>query len=97
MAAERVQGPPWLDPGGVQVHALRDAYLEPWTRFAPPGELRRIFAAAYQLGMVGRALTWHAIYGAARPEAVELDEDRSRVWLELFASAATEGVRLGGR
>ena len=54
MAAERVQGPPWLEPGGVEVHALRDAYLEPWTRFAPLGELRRIFAAAYQLGMVGR-------------------------------------------
>jgi hypothetical protein len=36
--------------GGPEVRRVRDAYLEPWTTFAPAGELRRIFAAANALG-----------------------------------------------
>jgi hypothetical protein len=42
---------------GAGIRRVRDAFLEPWTTYAPPKELRRIFHAAYRLGFLCRALT----------------------------------------
>lgn len=39
---------------------LRDAYLAPWTRYAQMEHLRRAFDLAQRLGLLCRALTWHA-------------------------------------
>lgn len=39
---------------------LRDAYLAAWTRFAPMESLLRAFDLAQRLGLLCRALTWHA-------------------------------------
>jgi len=44
--------------GGSEVLRVRDAYLEPWTTFAPVGDLRPIFAAANALGALCRVTAW---------------------------------------
>jgi len=44
--------------GGRETLLVRDAYLEPWTSFAPAQELRRIFRAANALGALCRAAAW---------------------------------------
>ena len=51
------------EPGSREVERLRDAYLEPFTRFAPAAELRRAFALAYLLAPIGRAQVWQRILG----------------------------------
>lgn len=38
---------------------LREAYLAPWTRYAPMERLRQAFDLAQRLGLLCRALTWH--------------------------------------
>jgi hypothetical protein len=45
-------------PGGRDVLRVRDAYLEPWTVFAPARELRQIFAVAHALGAICRSAAW---------------------------------------
>ena len=96
MTLRRAVEAPGVEPGGREVLALRDAYLEPWTRFAPPAELRRVFDAAYLLGMVSRALTWQAIYGDGGPAEDGFEYDSPRAWFALLTSALTDGIRLGG-
>jgi hypothetical protein len=41
-----------------ELNRLRDAYLEPWTAFAPLETLKEVFSLAWRVGMVNRALTW---------------------------------------
>ncbi len=44
-----------FEAGAPDLLALRDAYLEPWTTFAPLSRLTELFEAAYPLGMLCRA------------------------------------------
>jgi Phosphotransferase enzyme family len=91
MAAWRLD---W-EPGGAQVHRLRDAYLEPWTRFAPMEHLRLIFAEAYALGALARAATWNRVVtpltGAAREEYAH----NASAWREIYAEAIGPDAKLG--
>lgn len=43
---------------------LRDAYLAPWTRYAPVESLLQAFDLAQRLGLLCRALTWHETVSA---------------------------------
>lgn len=52
-----------LDEHGPELQQLGDAYLEPWTTFAPRDALAAALALAYRLGMVNRALSWHHTLG----------------------------------
>lgn len=47
-----------LDKDGAEVKRLRDAYLEPWTTFAPRAQLNEALEIALRLGMLNRALSW---------------------------------------
>jgi Phosphotransferase enzyme family len=73
------------EPGGPEVLRLRDAYLEPWTRFAPADELRAIFADGYALGALARAATWERIG----------DREKADAWREIHAEACSAEARLG--
>lgn len=48
-----------LPDGGAANMPFVDAYLEPWQRFAPAGELRRAFVLAQRLAPLVSALSWH--------------------------------------
>lgn len=47
-----------LDKDGSEVQRLRDAYLEPWTTFAPRAQLNEALDLALRLGSLNRALSW---------------------------------------
>jgi hypothetical protein len=51
-------------PDGRETRAIRDAFLEPWTSYAPAHELRGIFAAAIPLGALCRVLRWQQLLEA---------------------------------
>jgi hypothetical protein len=48
-----------LDAHGPELEQVRDAYLEPWTKFERRGRLLAALDLAYRLGRVNRALSWH--------------------------------------
>jgi Phosphotransferase enzyme family len=73
------------EPGSAEVLRLRDAYLEPWTRFAPMEELRTIFRDGYALGALARAGTWERIGNNENADA----------WREIYAEAIAPNARLG--
>lgn len=64
-----------LDEHGPEMQQLRDAYLEPWTAYAPRTALDEALALAYHLGMVNRALSWHHGQG-------QLSEEENRDYLD---------------
>jgi hypothetical protein len=84
-----------LEPGGPEVMRLRDIYLESWTRFAPPGDLRKIFTDGYLLGALCRAATWERFLARA-PQFTRDEYDRNAaVWLDILREGLEDGVRLG--
>lgn len=84
-----------FEPGASDLLRLRDAYLEPWTRFAALPDLVELFGSAYTLGMVCRALSWDqivsALTGAARAEY----ERFVLVWLEILSETLETEATLG--
>jgi hypothetical protein len=76
-----------LDPGAPELERLRDAYLEPWTAHAPLERLRALFPLAYRLGMLNRALSWHAILEPLQPPLRDEYAPYLTAWLEEFAGA----------
>lgn len=78
-------------PGGPEVARLRDAYLEPWSRFARLDELRADLRRACRLGAACRALTWERILAPLPPAARAEHDHAIAVWLDLFR----EGAELG--
>lgn len=83
------------EPGGPEVRALRDAYLEPWTRYAPLSELRPQFGEGYALGALARAATWARILAPLSPAAREDYPHNVEAWREIYAEAAGPDARLG--
>jgi hypothetical protein len=77
-----------VERSGMPAERLRDAYLEPFTRFAPMTELRDAFAHGYLLGAFVRALTWHWL-GADDPD------DPVGAWLEIFDGVGDGIITLG--
>jgi len=79
-----------------EVERLRDAYLEPFTRFASLEELREPFEHGYLLGCVCKALSWDATL-AGLPGQVRTDlGDPIRGWLEIVRELADGTTTLGG-
>jgi hypothetical protein len=83
--------------GPERAPRIRDAYLEPWTRYAPLPELREIFAAAYALGCLCRSSTWRRIVSTLPPDSEARLEYTHNVtaWLEIHAEAREHPDRLG--
>jgi hypothetical protein len=85
-----------FEPGSREVEQLRDAYLEPFTRFAPPAELRASFAHAYFLAPIGRARVWQrTLVDVGRDVSAEFGEPVA-AWLEIQRGIADGSIRLGG-
>ena len=83
------------EPGSPEVERLRDAYLEPFTRFAPAAELRRAFGLAYLLAPVGRAQVWHRILGPLAPGVSAAHGDPITAWIEILHAIADGELALG--
>jgi len=64
-----------LSPGGRDVLALRDAYLEPFARYGSHAELVEAADLAHFTGTAARALSWHRFIHAREPEFRFDDED----------------------
>lgn len=69
----------WLD----MVNEFRPYYLEPWTKFAPIGELERLLLISDQLSCVYRALSWY-LYINPNRENIEDSYNKPAQWLQVF-------------
>jgi hypothetical protein len=66
---------------------LRDAYLEPWTKFQTRVKLLAAFELAYRLAMVNRALSWHQATASLSRQHKEPYADFVPGWLQDFLNA----------
>lgn len=76
-----------LAEDGPEMIRLRDAYLEPWTKFATRKTLLAAFALANRLSMANRALSWHHSTGALSPRNKADYADSVPNWLRDFLNA----------
>jgi hypothetical protein len=76
-----------LDEFGPEMMRMRDAYLEPWTKFATREKLLPAFKLAYRLGMVNRALSWNAALRSLTEKQIEPYNDSVPGWLQDFLNA----------
>ncbi len=72
------------EEGDLEMKQLRDAYPEPWTKFAPREQLPEAFRLAYKLGMLNRALSWHHGTGSLAMKHKEAYADYVSGWLQDF-------------
>jgi hypothetical protein len=73
-----------LDENSPEMRRVRDAYLEPWTRFHGHRQLVEIYVRAYRLGMLNRALSWHYGTGALPLRLKTEHADAVPEWLQDF-------------
>lgn len=73
-----------LDEGGAEMRRLRDAYLEPFEKFAPRPRLLDALGRAWRLGMLNRALSWNYGTGSLPARLKEADADAVPEWLQDF-------------
>ena len=83
-------------PGSPDTERLRDAYLEPFTRFATASELREAFANAYLLAPIGRAHVWQRVLGPLAVDVSAAYDDPMSAWVEILHGIAGGTVELGG-
>lgn len=58
-----------------EIVAMRDAYLEPWTRFASRDDLLSAFALSQRLAIVSRTRTWHRVITTLRGDERQQEQD----------------------
>jgi hypothetical protein len=73
-----------LDKNGSEVQRLRDAYLEPWTTFAPRAQLNEALDLALRLGSLNRALSWQNTLRHLSNEQKQDYLDYVPEWLQDF-------------
>jgi hypothetical protein len=83
------------EPGSPEVDRLRDLYLEPFTTFAPLGELRELFSAGYLLFPISRADVWRRTLEGPPAEVLEELGDPITGWLEILGELVDGTTRLG--
>ncbi len=76
-----------LPNNAPELSQLRDAYLEPWTRFAPCEHLLEAMRLAQWLGMLCRTLTWHHVVSALEDKARTEYAEAVPGWLGEFVDA----------
>ena len=72
-----------LEEDAPEMLHLRDIYLEPWSSFGSPRELREAFNIAYRLAMINRSLSYH-LSMAELPEEYKIENDAIPGWLQDF-------------
>ena len=80
-----------LAPDAPELMVLRTRYLEPWAAYERMGDLLRAFAVAQRLGIICRALTWHAVIAAMDADVAEGYADVRPDNLRRFLSAEADG------
>jgi hypothetical protein len=76
-----------LEPGGPELHRLRDAYLEPF------GDLQAAADLAYRTGTIARALAWQRMVSAREPEFVDEEDSTAAAFgLKLFLAGGPIGT-----
>ena len=80
-----------LEPGGAELLALRDAYLEPFGSFAEPAALRGAFELAYRIGTIGRTLAWYEYVRGVDPRYRAEVGDALPYGLQRFLEAGPIG------
>jgi hypothetical protein len=78
-----------MEEGAPEMKRLRDAYLQPWTPFAPREQLQEAFSLAYKLGMLNRALSWHHGTGSLVMKHRGPYADYVPGWLQDFLNEET--------
>ena len=76
-----------LEEYGPEMMRMRDAYLEPWTKFATREKLLSAFNLAYRLGMANRSLSWNRVLRSLTEEQIEPYNDSVPGWLQDFLQA----------
>lgn len=84
------------EPDGPEVLRMRDAYLEPWSTFAPQPQLRAIFAAAYPLGILFRMTAREHVLDSLSMSMRELYKPNTER-LTRFAQTLSAPAKLGAR
>jgi hypothetical protein len=76
----------WLkiDPNGPELARMRDAYLEPFTRFATRAQLDDAAKLALRLGMFNRALSWSNTIDVSSEEHRAENLDAVPSWLKDY-------------
>lgn len=80
------------DESGPELARLRDAYLEPWTRFETRANLLAAYSIAHRLGMVCRALTWHTALSTVPSSDQAEYADAVPGWLQDLLAAESPGT-----
>jgi hypothetical protein len=76
-----------LAEDGPEMVRVRDAYLEPWTKFETREKLSAAYDLANRLGMINRALSWQQGTGSLSKESKEQYADAVPEWLQDFLIA----------
>lgn len=73
-------------PDRADLDRLRDAYLEPWSRYGSAASLRAAVPLALRVGPVGRALTWWRMFPEVGEAVLREHAGSAGEWLrELLA------------
>ncbi len=82
-----------LEENSPELRPLRDAYLEPWTRYESREDLQRAMDLAVRLASFNTALTWHRLVsrleGSAREEYAEPVPALLQEFLDAETTAAS--------
>jgi hypothetical protein len=73
-----------LEFDGPSLNRLRDAYLAPWTAYAPMERLLAAFPLACRLAKLSRALTWRGFVAGMEPDARWEYADSAPYFLRMF-------------
>jgi hypothetical protein len=73
-----------LEPGSPALLRLRDAYLEPFSRFGGKTELEAAADLAFRLGTIGRAHAWYRFVRSVKPDVSAGEADAVPYGLRLF-------------
>jgi phosphotransferase family enzyme len=80
-----------LEPGAAVLERLRDAYLEPFTRYGSRSELVQAADLAYRSGTLARALAWYRFLLAREPAFRREDADTVPYGLKRFLAGGPIG------
>lgn len=82
-----------LPENAPPILAMRDAYLEPWTRFIARDDLLPAFALSQRIAIVSRARTWHRVItkltGEDRQQEAGVVPDNLRQFLHAIEQMHT--------
>ena len=82
-------------PGSPELERVRDAFLEPWTAYAPAPELRKVFDAAYALGALTRAAAKERVLESLPAETRAAYAHGMAAQLDAFENAVGAAAVLG--